>query len=142
MKKILIFICLIFLTSCAGVSDWSYQLPNGYQVWRINSGEIIIKYVGEETVDTGIPSFIKEFSYDDRYVFTRNIDDVSENNIFEETYYALDTEERKIYGPFENMEIMKNKAEEWSCNVPAKWYRTSPDPNMERQVADKKDNDE
>lgn len=134
LKKIFIFICLIliFLTSCAGVSDWSYKLPNGYQVWRINSGEIIIKHVGDETVDAEIPSFIKEFSYDDRYVFTRNIDDVSENNIFKETYYVLDTVEQKVYGPFESIEIMKNQAEEWQCEIPTKWYRTSPDPNMGR----------
>ena len=135
MKKTFVFINLIlvlFLTSCAGVSDWSYKLPNDYEVWRINSKEIIVKYVGNETVDAEIPSFVKEFSYDDRYVFTRNTDDISQNNIFEETYYALDTESKKVYGPFENIEEMKNQAQEWQCEIPQKWYRTSPDPNMKK----------
>ncbi len=135
MKKTFVFINLIlvlFLASCAGVSDWSYKLPNGYEVWRINSKEIIIKYVGDETVDAEIPSFVKDFSYDDRYVFTRNIDDISQNNIFEETYYALDTESQKVYGPFENIEEMQSQAQEWQCEIPQKWYRTSPDPNMEK----------
>ena len=134
MKKTFVFfnlILVLFLTSCAGVSDWSYKLPNNYEVWRINSKEIIIKYVGDETVDAEIPSFVKEFSYDDRYVFTRNIDDISRNNIFEETYYALDTENQKVYGPFENIEEMRNQAQKWQCEIPQKWYRTSPDPNGE-----------
>lgn len=135
MKKTFVFfnlILVLFLTSCADVSDWSYKLPNSYEVWRINSKEIIIKYVGDETVDAEIPSFVKEFSYDDRYVFTRNIDDISQNNIFKETYYALDTEKQKVYGPFENIEEMQNQAQEWQCEIPQKWYRTSPDPNMEK----------
>lgn len=134
MKKIFIFIALIvmlILTSCAGVSDWSYKLSNDYEVWRINSKDIIIKYVGEETVEAEIPSFIKEFSYNDRYVFTRNVDDISENCILKEKYYALDTEEQKLYGPFESLEEMQDKAKEWRCDIPEKWYRTSPDPNME-----------
>lgn len=135
MKKTFVFfnlILVLFLISCADVSDWSYKLPNSYEVWRINSKEIIIKYVGDETVDAEIPSFVKEFSYDDRYVFTRNIDDISQNNIFKETYYALDTEKQKVYGPFENIEEMQNQAQEWQCEIPQKWYRTSPDPNMEK----------
>lgn len=134
MKKIFIFINLtvvLFLTSCAGVSDWSYKLPNGYEVWRVNSKEVLIKYAGEETVDAGIASFVKEFSYDDRYVFTRNVDDISENSIFKETYYALDTEEQKVYGPFGSIEELQNQAAEWQCEIPRKWHRTSPDPNME-----------
>ena len=133
MKKIFIFINLtvvLFLTSCVGVSDWSYKLPNGYEVWRVNSKEVLIKYVGEETADAGIASFVKEFSYDDRYVFTRNVDDISENSIFKEAYYALDTEEQKVYGPFESIEELQNQAAEWQCEIPRKWYRTSPDPNM------------
>ena len=123
-------ISILLLASCAGVSDWSYELPNNYEVWRINSNYIIIKYVGKETVDANIPSFVKEFSYDDRYVFTRNIDNISNNNIIEEKYYMLDTKERKVYGPFDNLEKLKSQTSELHCQIPVKWYRTSPDPNM------------
>lgn len=50
-KAILVYLLLVLvLTSCAGVSDWSYKLPNNYEVWRINSNEIIVKYAGDETV--------------------------------------------------------------------------------------------
>lgn len=135
MKKIITFITLIsvlFLSSCAGVSDWNYELPNDYEVWRVNSEDIIIKYVGEETVEAKIPSFVKEFSYDERYVFSRNVEDILSNNIVDETYYVLDTLERKVYGPFDSVEELQKKALELNVEIPKKWYRTSPDPNLSK----------
>lgn len=132
MKKISILIVLImtlFLTSCAGVSDWSYKLPNNYEVWRINSADIIVKYVGEGIAGAEIPSFVKEFSYDDKYVCTRNIESINENDIFAEKYYILDTYEQALYGPYDSMEEFNNKLKEMKISL-TKWYRTSPDPNM------------
>lgn len=132
MKRISIliaFILMFFLTSCAGVSDWSYKLPNNYEVWRINSSDIIVKYVGEEIVDAEIPSFVKEFSYDDKYVCTRNVDSISENNIFEEKYYILDTLEQQLYGPYDTEQEFITMLNELGISL-TKWYRTSPDPNM------------
>lgn len=131
MKKYIILSVAIFvlLTGCAGVSDWSYKLPNSYEVWRINSDEIIVKCVSDTTNSVEIPSFVKEFSYDDRFVCTRNILSINENNIFNEAYYILDTKEKVLYGPFDSMDEFKNKLDEFEIVV-EKWYRTSPDPNM------------
>lgn len=137
MKRISIliaFILMFFLTSCAGVSDWSYKLPNNYEVWRINSSDIIVKYVGEEIVDAEIPSFVKEFSYDDKYVCTRNVDSISENNIFEEKYYILDTLEQQLYGPYDTEQEFITMLNELGISL-TKWYRTSPDPNMMDETA-------
>ena len=130
-KAILVYLLLVLvLTSCAGVSDWSYKLPNNYEVWRINSNEIIVKYAGDETVNAEIPSFVKEFAYDDRYVCTRNIKSIDENNIFSEEYYILDTEEQKLYGPYATQAEFESVIEKMKISL-VKWYRTSPDPNME-----------
>lgn len=137
MKKISVFITLIltlFLTSCAGVSDWSYKLPNNYEVWRINSTDIIIKYVGEKTVEAEIPSFVKEFSYNERYVCTRNVDSISDNNIFDEKYYILDTLEQQLYGPYDTEHEFVTILNELGISL-TKWYRTSPDPNMMDETA-------
>ena len=125
-----VFAMVLFLTSCAGTSDWSYKLPNKYEVWHINSNEILIKCVDLEESGEKIPSFVKEFSYDERYVFSRNVEDVVSNNIVDETYYALDTLERKVYGPFNSVEELQKKALELDVEIPKKWYRTSPDPNL------------
>ncbi len=131
MKKHIILSVVIFilLTGCAGVDDWSYELPNGYEVWRINSNEIIVKCVSDATNNVNIPSFVKEFTYNDRFVCTRNVPSINENNIFNEIYYILDTKEKVLHGPFESIEEFQNKLKEFEI-VTEKWYRTSPDPNM------------
>ncbi len=131
MKKyIILFVAIsILLTGCAGVGDWSYKLPNDYEVWKINSDEIIVKYVSDEIDNTQIPSFVKEFAYDDRFVCTRNISSIIENDIFNEVYYILDTKEKVLYGPFGNIDEFKKKLDELEIAV-VKWYRTSPAPNM------------
>lgn len=134
MRKVLtlayVFALTLWLTSCAGAGDWIYKLPNSYEVWHINSTEILIKCVDLENPGEKIPSFVKEFSYDERYVYSRNVEDVSSNNIVKEIYYALDTLEKKVYGPFNSIEELQKKTDEWDVELPKRWYRTSPDPNL------------
>lgn len=134
MKKIFMVMLVIFLlTGCgAGVSDWSYQLPNNYEVWRINSNNIIIKDMNTQKNVDEISGFVKEFSYDSRYVFTRNVDSIESNNIFDEKYYVLDTEEKKVYDSCNSVDELNELAEKLEIEIPIKWYRTSPDPNFSK----------
>ena len=134
MKKILITFLVIFvLTGCgAGVSDWSYKLPNNYEVWRINSNSIIIKDMSSQKNVNEISGFVKEFSYDARYVFTRNVESIEDNNVFDEKYYILDTEEKKVYDSCDSADELRNLAKNLEIELPTKWYRTSPDPNMSK----------
>ena len=85
--------------------------------------------MGEEIVDAEIPSYIKEFAYDDRYVCTRNVESIDDNNIFSERYYILDTKEQKLNGPYDTQEKFKTAIDEMNVCLD-EWYRTSPDPNM------------
>lgn len=127
----MLFLILIVLTGCgAGVSDWSYQLPNNYEVWRINSDSIIIKDMESQKNVEEIAGFVKEFSYDSRYVFTRNVESINNNNIFDEKYYVLDTKEKKVYNSCASISELKELAEELEIEIPTIWYRTSPDPNF------------
>ena len=127
------FLVAFILTGCgAGVSDWSYQLPNNYEVWRINSNSIIIKDMSSQKNVSEISGFVKEFSYDARYVFTRNVESIEDNNVFDEKYYILDTEEKKIFDVCDSVDELKNLAEDLEIELPTKWYRTSPDPNMNK----------
>ena len=75
-RMTIILIVVIMLSGCAGTSDWSYELPNNYEVWRINSDGIIIKNLNTQNNVDKISGFIKEFSYDTRYVFTRNVESI------------------------------------------------------------------
>ena len=125
-----VILCATTFMSCAGTGDWTYKLPNEYEVWRMNANEILVKYVGEEIGVVGIPSFVKEFAFNGQYVFTRNISDITENDICKEEYYILDTKERKLYDHIMDFDEMKELADVLGTTVPQKWYRTSPDPNI------------
>jgi len=109
MKMIFfIIIKLIILNFCtgAGLSDWSYILPNGYEMWRINSSDIRVGFVGENRSSLsmyngniqdgtliGIPPHIIEFGYNEKYVCAKIIQNIS--NVY--LYYILDTETRYVY---------------------------------------------
>ena len=135
MKKLSIFslmiILCISLMSCSGTGDWSFELPNNYEMWHINSNDIHIKYIGDNiTNGSEIPNFIKEFAYNERYVFTRNVKDIKSNNILEEVYYILDTQEQKICGEYNSVGELYNGANFLGIEIPETWYRTNPDPNI------------
>lgn len=132
MKKSLYILSIALLcfvvSSCAGTNDWSVALPNNFEVWHINSKDIKIVYTGDATDVKGIPTFIKEFSFNDRYVCTRNVDRIEENNIFAETYYILDTEDKMVYGPYDSISALLTSADKLQFEGPTNWYRTSPEP--------------
>ncbi len=132
MIGVAITFAILLFSVGPGPSDWEYVLPNGYELWKLNSNEIVINDMEDSTTEIGIPSFIKEFSYDERYVFTRNVESISNNNIFDEAYYVLDTEKDQVYGPFDGIEELKTQCENLRLELPQKWYRTYPDPNMQK----------
>ena len=82
----------------------------------------------QENVDE-ICGFIKEFSYDSRYVFTRNVDSIEENNILQEKYYIFDTTENRAYDACSSTEELERLAQSLGIEIPSTWYRTSPDPS-------------
>lgn len=134
MKKlyfiISIFIILITITSCAGTSDWDFDLPNDFQVWHINSKNIKIVYTGAENIDVEVPSFIKEFAIEKEYVFTRNVDNIESNNILDEKFYILNTKNKVLYGPYKTVEELESLSENMGIEFPDYWYRSSPNPNF------------
>ena len=134
MKKLLYIVNVALLcfciSSCSGTNDWNFALPNDFEVWHINSTDIKIVYTGDEADIRGIPSFIKEFSFNNRYVCTRNVDKIEENNIFEEIYYILDTEDKIVYGPYDSISEFCASVDKLSFEIPMRWYRTSPTPSL------------
>lgn len=127
-KIVQIIVLIALLTSCAGTGDWSFELSNGYEVWHINSDEILVVYTGEDQNAAEIPGFVKEFAYNDRYVFTRNVKDIKQNNILDEVYYILDMQEKTLYGPIGSLEELTSKTESLEIKMPTVWHRTSPSP--------------
>ncbi len=114
-KKIIYILAAIFIVlssfsavSCAGSSDWSYELSNGYYVSRGNSADISILRKREEfselSYEVVIDTYVICFCYNDVYVCARRLDvpqyddfDPLELNVEESDYNIVNTETREVY---------------------------------------------
>ncbi len=67
---LLIGLFVAALAGCGpGLSDWSYDLPNDYAIWRCNSRTINLgKKTSDCSMEERVGSYISMFCYDDRYV--------------------------------------------------------------------------
>lgn len=128
--KGLLAVCLAFLllTACVdGRGDWAYDLPNGYQVFRVNSKQI--KLTGPDHCVTGqdgktwitedyIGSFVSAFCYDERYVGVQQINaslnaplSLPDRLISEPWFYLLDTSTGAVIGPMASPEEFQAECE-------------------------------
>lgn len=130
--SLVILFLMAYLSACgSGYLDWDYELPNGYRISRNNGNCIYLEgnealYQNECRIGY---QFVKEFAYDERYIFTRQIDEISTNNVFDEIYYIIDTDNNMIYGPYFNIQDLKKIALDSEIQIPTRWYSTIGDPN-------------
>ena len=120
MNTLLLFFVLLISGCASGRGDWSYELPNEYQVFMCNSHQIMI--IGKEhhvvenvSTNTYVENYIIEFCYDNQYVGAKRIvpadilhattEEIYNNT---PTYYILDTSTGDVCGPLdENSYLMK-----------------------------------
>ena len=128
---------IIILTSC-GLSDWAYdKLPNGYEIWRINSEDIeLIKRKGDST-DLKIDRYILEFCYNDSYIGIKRLmidQNIPYQNVHIEemdkshpAYYLVDALNDVILGPF-TAEKYEDQIESLKVENMCDWIKTVPTP--------------
>ena len=127
-------ICFV-LTACAGLSDWDYELPNGYCVRHVNTENIaLIKEDGRYV----IKRYVLEFCYSDSYIGIKRLP-ISDQTPYEEVlhieemdtsnpdYYLVDTVNDSVMGPYTAdkyvQQIQALKIEDM-CD----WIKTVPKP--------------
>lgn len=138
-----ILIVMITFLGCvgAGLSDWKLKLPNNYEMWHINSRQIVIGYASTQDslswTNTegkliGIEAHIIEFCYNDRFVGAKQVKIEGENQKTIEklpiTFYLLDTKDQKVYGPFKTEEEFVEKYKNLSISELSNWEKTNPAP--------------
>ena len=88
----IISVCIILLFGCdyiqpdnqLGNNDWSYELPNEYTIWHVNSRSIICgKKHTENSITNVVEDDIVKFCYNDRYVCMQYVD------VSDDLWYAL-----------------------------------------------------
>lgn len=135
---ICVLILTFILTSCAGLQDWCYnKLPNGYEIWRINSQDIVlIKRKGDLT-DLKISRYILEFCYNNSYIGIKqlmidenipyqdvHIEEMDTSNPF---YYLVDAVNDVVMGPY-TAEDYEDQIEALEIDTMCDWIKTVPTP--------------
>ncbi len=143
MKKSIIIafaVLLCVLTACSSSdlnmqvnnSDWSYILPNDYEIWHINSREIVCgKKNGEQSLSSTVTNYISEFCYNTQYVCLQCVvvpEDLSQPIDKSNPYfYIIDTLNDETYGPFTELEYSEYIGEKSIADLTS-WIKTAPRP--------------
>lgn len=116
-----------------GNNDWSYSLPNNYEIWHINSEQIVCgKKTSEHSIGENVGGYyVSEFCYDDKYICLQCIPtygEASDNTTKSQTdFYIIDSSTDKEYGPFTQTEF-EDKLEELNLTNLCAWIKTKPRP--------------
>ena len=117
MNKYWFLILIIFsqlFFSCVGLNDWRYKIINNYEIWHINSNEIVIGYVidNENSLSIhennkadgrliGIPQKVIEFCNNEKFICAKVVLKknfvVYQENYKDILYYIVDTEDKIVY---------------------------------------------
>ena len=107
--SILLILALV-LCGCAGLSDWSYdQLPGDYEIWRVNSQNIVLGQRDGSTLIHAVDSYIAAFSCNGRFIAVQrlnvdNLEILPGTSIrelgLEPEYWLIDAWNHAAYGPF------------------------------------------
>lgn len=118
----------LLLTACVdGRGDWAYDLPNGYQVFRVNSKHVYL--IGPDHDITGrdgktwitdnyIGSYVSAFCYNEQYVGAQQLNaslnaqlSLPDRPASEPWFYLLDTSTGAVIGPMASQEEFQAKCE-------------------------------
>lgn len=138
MKAKLSFVLILcFLAiSCMvgpGLNDWTYPLPNEYEMYHINSKTILItplyKDKNPDSELIGIPAHIVSFCLNSRFVCAKTINTENEpRDDVAVSYYILDTLNQKVYGPFSSEQKYLSNVDALAITGLGEWIATSPAP--------------
>ena len=148
MKKTLVIVSLLFIVvslivfsisitneknSNPGLhGDWSYKLPNNYEIWKLNSRSIVF---GEKkdtnSINILIDRYVSAFRYNDKIIALQCVD-VPESltepiDISNPDYYIIDIANSEIYGEF-SVDEYENKLSEFETNELTDWIYSVPTP--------------
>lgn len=140
-----VLLCVLIgwaLTRCGafgpGAGDWSYALPNGYAIWRINSQSIVCGK--EEKAEGGGAvlseqvggDYIVQFCVAESFVCLQSVDPpqrelVESIDTSHPDYYILNTQTGESFGPLTEAEF-RQKTEALGLGELSVWTATKPTP--------------
>lgn len=118
---VILFTIIMALTKIGlGTGDWKYELKNNYQIWRVNSKEIIIGKEEDGVLTPSINENVVKFKYNDNFVLVGVNNDFNENNL---KYYIINLDTDEIIGPLSEKDLTNQ-----DTNITMNWIKTKPTP--------------
>lgn len=129
---------ILMLAFSQAFQDWTYdKLPNGYEIWRINSEDISLIKTDGDSSDLRIDRYILEFCYNDSYIGIKRLM-IDENLPYQEahiedmdasnpSYYLVDTVNDVVMGPY-TAEEYENQIIALKIDTMCDWIKTVPMP--------------
>lgn len=91
------------LTSCAGLGDYSIDLPDNFQVDRINEETIVISLIDESGIgSTVVPTKVDKVGWNEKYIIAKQISD-------KESYWIVIVDSTEAIGPLSERDFLKWK---------------------------------
>lgn len=118
---VILFTIIMALTKIGlGTGDWKYELKNNYQIWRVNSQEIIIGKEEDGVLTPSINENIVKFKYNDNFVLVGTNNNFNEDNL---KYYIINLDTDEIIGPLNEKDLTNQ-----DTNITMDWIKTKPTP--------------
>ena len=118
---VILFTIIMALTKIGlGTGDWKYELKNNYQIWRVNSKEIIIGKEEDGVLTPSINENVVKFKYNDNFVLVGTNNNFNEDNL---KYYIINLDTDKIIGPLNKKDLSSQNS-----NITMDWIKTKPAP--------------
>lgn len=118
---VILFTIIMALTKIGlGTGDWKYELKNNYQIWRVNSQEIIIGKEEDGVLTPSINENVVKFKYNDNFIVIGVNNDFNENNL---KYYIINLDTDEIIGPLNEKDLSSQNS-----NITMDWIKTKPTP--------------
>ncbi len=118
-KSIYLFVvcllCILFC-SCAGLSDWTYEINDSYVIGHIGPADNHLLYSDDDyhfSWTTIVGGMIFEFQYNDRFVGVNNGD-----------YYLVDMTTGEMYGPIQTVEEYNAQCTSLETGELCEWIQT------------------
>lgn len=117
---ILFTIIMALIKIGLGTGDWKYELKNNYQIWRVNSKEIIIGKEEDGMLTPSINENVVKFKYNDNFVVIGVNNNFNEDNL---KYYIINLSTDEIIGPLNEKDLSSQ-----DINITMDWIKTKPAP--------------
>ena len=118
----MVFFSLIMLTGCAGLADYSLDLPGNYSIVRTSAHQVkvALKISDSHWGSDVIPTKVTEVAWDDSYILAKQLglvnDPKSSNgyqipNNDDVHFWILEIKSGEVFGPLDEVNFVEKKNE-------------------------------